>query len=229
MADDEGTGYIVHYEEANEPTDWIEKAGKCKLTYPNGNTFEGTFDDEKKKQGEGTYTWSLAKEEDEEGDGEEEAKPAVVSMYSGNFKNGKKHGKGMLTYPDGARYEGNWHKDKRQGQGRYFYPNRDMYEGNWGNDQKNGTGTYTHAADKSQFIGTWVNGAFVEGKWQYADGGYYEGSFANGVPTGKGVYVMAGGSKVEGAYNKIEVPEGEEPEEDAPTVEWKAGEVTMQA
>lgn len=226
MADEEGTGYLVHYEGRNEATDWIEEPGKCKVTYPNGNVFEGTYDDEKKKQGEGSYTWSIKKEEDEE---EEEAKPALVAIYSGSFKTGKKHGSGTLTYPDGARYEGQFYKDRKQGQGRYFYTNGDMYEGEWSADEKEGEGTYTHTADGSKFIGTWVKGEFVQGKWQYADGGCYEGAFAAGVPTGGGKYTMAGGSTVAGAYNPVVIPEGEEPEEGAPTVKWQAGQVTMVA
>ena len=59
MADEDGTGFTVHYQESNEANDWIEFPGKCKVTYPNGNTFEGIYDNEKKKQGEGTYAASM--------------------------------------------------------------------------------------------------------------------------------------------------------------------------
>ena len=224
MADEDGTGFIVKYEDITEPTDWIEKAGKCKVTYPNGNTFEGIYDDEKKKQGEGVYTWSQPPPE--EGEEEEAASTAPVSIYSGNFKSGKKHGTGMLTYPDGARYSGSWTKNQKDGQGSYFYPNGDMYEGQWSKDIKHGEGCYTVAADQSKFIGTWDKGAFVSGKWAYADGGCYEGTFKNGAPSGEGKYVMAGGSSVEGGYSeKTEDVEGE----DVTSVVWAAGKVTMVA
>ena len=33
---------------------------RAKVTYPNGDTFEGSFNDNKKKHGRGIYTWSTA-------------------------------------------------------------------------------------------------------------------------------------------------------------------------
>ena len=33
---------------------------RAKVTYPNGDTFEGAFNDNKKKHGRGIYTWSTA-------------------------------------------------------------------------------------------------------------------------------------------------------------------------
>ena len=35
------------------------------------------------------------------------------NQYSGNFKDGKKQGKGSFTYPDGEKWEGIWKGDKR--------------------------------------------------------------------------------------------------------------------
>ena len=33
------------------------------------------------------------------------------SVYNGERKNGKKHGHGVQTWPDGSRYEGMWEND----------------------------------------------------------------------------------------------------------------------
>lgn len=44
MADDEPqckVEYIDLPEGATEETNWIKRAGKCRVVYPNGHTFEG--------------------------------------------------------------------------------------------------------------------------------------------------------------------------------------------
>jgi hypothetical protein len=39
---------------------YVAHAGRAKATYPNGDTYEGTFNDAKQKHGRGVYTWSTA-------------------------------------------------------------------------------------------------------------------------------------------------------------------------
>jgi hypothetical protein len=44
MGDEEAPQCKVEYldlPEGTEETNWIKRAGKCKVTYPNGDTFEG--------------------------------------------------------------------------------------------------------------------------------------------------------------------------------------------
>ena len=43
MADDDEPRCKVEYLDVAEPeeTNWIRRAGKCKVTYPNGHVFEG--------------------------------------------------------------------------------------------------------------------------------------------------------------------------------------------
>ena len=41
--------------------------------------------------------------------------------YTGEFLNGKKHGKGTFTWSDGNRFVGQWRNDKRYGEGTYIY------------------------------------------------------------------------------------------------------------
>lgn len=53
--------YIVEYlDEPAGPVEpgWISRAGKARVTYPNGNVFEGNFNEDKRKEGDGKYTWS---------------------------------------------------------------------------------------------------------------------------------------------------------------------------
>jgi hypothetical protein len=38
-------------------------------------------------------------------------------VYEGQFKNGLKHGEGILTYKNGVKYEGQFQNDKKAGVG----------------------------------------------------------------------------------------------------------------
>ncbi|QDQ25713.1 hypothetical protein FNU76_04740 [Chitinimonas arctica] len=90
-----------------------------------------------------------------------------LAEYEGMFKAGKKHGKGVKTWPAvgdryegdfsedfrhgwgkyswgaksqwaGERYEGGYLRDRRQGQGAYFWPNGDNFSGEWRDDLRYG-------------------------------------------------------------------------------------------
>jgi hypothetical protein len=91
--------------EGTEETNWIKRAGKCRVTYPNNEVFEGTYDSEKVKQGYGVYIWmGPASEEDET--------PTEKARFEGNYKDGLKHGIGKMKYPNGDVYEGEWFENK---------------------------------------------------------------------------------------------------------------------
>ena len=62
-------------------------------------------------------------------------------MYEGQWRQGKKHGKGKLTWPDGKNYEGRFVDDKPHGLGTFVDPQHDNTE-----------------------TGVWKNGAFVAQK-----------------------------------------------------------------
>jgi hypothetical protein len=92
-----------------------------------------------------------------------------LASYSGEFRAGRKHGKGVKTWPSGDRYEGyfvddrkegtglyawgrgsasagerytgGFRADKRHGYGVYEWPNGDRYAGPWENDRITGTPT----------------------------------------------------------------------------------------
>ena len=58
--------------------------------------------------------------------------------YEGDWRNGKKEGKGIYYYNNGDRYEGDWRNDKKDGKGIFYLPNRDRTVGDFANDNKIG-------------------------------------------------------------------------------------------
>ncbi|MEM7423375.1 MAG: 2-isopropylmalate synthase, partial [Pseudomonadota bacterium] len=51
------------------------------------------------------------------------------AVYEGQFKDGKQHGQGTYTAPDGYEYSGEWVEGVIQGNGRAKFPNGSVYEG----------------------------------------------------------------------------------------------------
>lgn len=107
-------GYIVQHlekqssastEESAEVTNWIKNCGLNKISYPNGDTFEGVFSDDRVKDGSGTYQWKIPVEGD--ADSLEE-----VARFEGQYCKGVKCGFGKMKFPNGDTYEGNWRDGK---------------------------------------------------------------------------------------------------------------------
>jgi hypothetical protein len=66
-------------------------------------------------------------------------------VYEGERKDGKMHGKGKMTWPNGEVYEGEYKDDKMNGQGKLKYPNgTTTYEGEFKDDEFSGYGEYTN-------------------------------------------------------------------------------------
>jgi hypothetical protein len=72
------------------------------------------------------------------------------ARYEGEFKAGKKHGRGVKTWPNGDRYEGEFFDDRKQGRGVYTWGRGpwtgERYEGAFTNDRRNGFGEYRYAS-----------------------------------------------------------------------------------
>ncbi|MBN2611189.1 MAG: hypothetical protein JXB00_06500 [Bacteroidales bacterium] len=102
--------------------------------------------------------------------------------FKGDFKNGKREGRGMLTCPDGSSYEGMWANDEFNGQGTYKWADGAKYSGEWKNGVQDGYGIYF-----------------------YPNGDKYTGYFKNNKFHGKGTYTWAGGESVTGIYENGEL------------------------
>jgi len=89
--------------------------------------------------------------------------------YEGEYKDGKRHGQGKLTYPDGRKFVGEWKDGEPIGQGTFTWSNGDKYVGEFKDGKKHGQGTYikpegrkngTLYDKEGKIIGKFMNGWF---------------------------------------------------------------------
>ena len=97
------------------------------------------------------------------------------SIYEGQWKNGKRHGKGKQNWTDGSVYDGYWLNDMANVYGRLIHSDGDCYEGEWYNDKAQGKGLYIHK-DGAKYEGDWFEDKqHGYGKENWTDGASYEG------------------------------------------------------
>jgi len=82
-----------------------------------------------------------------------------AAEYMGQFKAGKKHGRGIKSWPNGDRYVGEFVENNKQGNGTYTWGAQstwagERYSGQYYGDKRNGKGVYE-----------WPNGDRYEGPW----------------------------------------------------------------
>ncbi|CAM9152136.1 unnamed protein product [Phaeothamnion confervicola] len=178
-----------------ETANWLSRPGRAKVTYPGGTVYEGGYDGERKRSGEGKYTWVAPAEEE----GEE---PTVLATFSGIYVDGRKTGVGCMTFPNGDKYTGAWVDNRIEGEGTYEYKaTGDIYSGAWQNGKKHGRGIYQFGRDESLLEGIWEVGALAHGgKWTFADGTAFAGGFKDNQPLGAGVFSFQSGIVQKGKF-----------------------------
>jgi len=124
-----------------------EKHGKGKLTYVNGDVYEGNWKNNK-RNGEGTIVFQnkttyTGRWSNDRIHGHGTFKYFNGDVYEGVFDNGKKSGDGTMTYENGTMYKGKWKNDMRHGEGKQTFPNGDIFKGEWRKDKRNGPGKLT--------------------------------------------------------------------------------------
>ncbi|OOO02053.1 MAG: hypothetical protein USCGTAYLOR_01724 [Chromatiales bacterium USCg_Taylor] len=110
--------------------------------------------------------------------------------YVGDMRDGKSHGRGVVTFPNGNRYEGDWVDDKRTGRGVVTFPNGGRYEGDWVDDKRTGHGVYTWA-NGERYEGDFVDGKPTTGVVTWANGDRYKGDFVDDKRAGRGKMTKA--------------------------------------
>ena len=113
---------------------------------------------------------------------------ADKGVYVGEKKDGKNHGQGTLTFPDGWKYVGEFKDGKIHGQGTETFPNGEKYVGEWKDGKRNGQGTKEYL-DGRKYVGEYKkNRKEGFGIMTYKDGSKFEGEWKGGRPfNGKGV------------------------------------------
>ena len=99
-----------------------------------------------------------------------------VAEYRGGFQGGRKHGKGVKTWPNGDRYEGEFVADLKAGYGVYVWGSGpwegERYDGSFAADRRHGYGIYW-----------WPSGDIYSGPWE------------SDLPTGPGTEMMRARAK----------------------------------
>ena len=93
----------------------------------------------------------------------------VQPKYTGDIRNGKPDGFGILIWFDGIKYVGNFKDGKEHGQGTWTSPNGIKYEGEYKDGERNGQGTYTWS-DGSKYVGEWKGDEMWNGTIYDKDG-----------------------------------------------------------
>ncbi|CBH17693.1 hypothetical protein, conserved [Trypanosoma brucei gambiense DAL972] len=154
----------------------------------------------------------------------------ATGVYNGQWRYGKRHGKGRQTYANGGSYyEGEWAENMRHGSGKLLYPNGDLYDGMWVNGKRHGHGSMGWKSGTAYYVevyeGEWYEGVpqgfgrstyvhyidpsratpDTEGPATFAHPScavinVYEGEFANGKRNGFGIFYYADGSTYEGTW-----------------------------
>ena len=92
------------------------------------------------------------------GKGEEDSNEGYfVGRYTGDYKNGMMHGKGVFEYSEGEYYKGDFVNGKKEGEGELHMGNGRSYIGPFVNGRPNG-------------IGIFDNGINFKGEVEFADG-----------------------------------------------------------
>ncbi len=123
------------------------------------------------------------------------------SVYDGEIKDGKKHGRGKMNYITGEIYEGDWKDDARSGSGNLTWVNGNIYTGEWNDDKWNGNGVFSEK-NGSIYDGQWKdNRREGIGKQIYFNGIIYEGEFKDDKKNGRGKFTWPDGEVYEGEFN----------------------------
>lgn len=123
-----------------------------------------------------------------------------TTIYTGNYKEGKRNGQGRFVYGNNEIYTGGFKNDKWEGFGVWQKSNGDKYEGTFVGGKCDGKGVYT-CDNGDHYNGNYKDG-FLEGKGILirVSGTNYDGYFKKGKYEGNGVLQLADGSKYEGDF-----------------------------
>jgi len=86
---------------------------------------------------------------------------ANMSVYEGEWYDGKREGDGRQVFADGDSYEGKWQNGKPDGKGRLSFKNGGYFEGLFNAGRPSGRGTFVRNTGET-FTGAWFDGVLEE-------------------------------------------------------------------
>ena len=124
--------------------------------------------------------------------------------YTGGFKDGVRHGEGVLLMPGNRKIVGVWVENEIR-EGKFTNSDGTIYEGQWEFRERNGQGTMSWP-DGRKYVGEFKLGARTgQGTMTYPDGQKYSGEFKDGEKHGHGTLIYADGKTVEGKFKNGEL------------------------
>lgn len=126
-------------------------------------------------------------------------------MYEGQWRYGKRSGKGRFIGPKGEAYIGDFEEDSCNGYIEEFQPDGSQYSGTFKAGKRDGFGCYRGGSmtkySGSVYYGAWEKGC-IQGKGVrfFEDGSSYAGEWRGGREDGKGVFSSAAGTLYHGSY-----------------------------
>lgn len=182
-------GYDGERDNLGEVGELGNKHGQGKMSYPNGNVYEGQWH-RNTFCGQGVYHAF-------KGDKVEPDK------YVGTFDKHLQHGEGeYLVTSNGSKYKGDWVYGEREGFGTYRWPDTSLYRGYWKADERHGFGKL-ELSNGHVYEGFWVRGKREgKGKMRWSDGSHYDGDWVADMRHGQGTYynTFGRGSEYVGAW-----------------------------
>eukprot|EP00948_MAST-09A_sp_MAST-9A-sp1_P003568 g3568.t1 len=129
--------------------------------------------------------------------------------YEGDWKQGRKDGRGLYILGNGDSYEGDFVDDKYHGKGCYQYANGDVYDGDWVLGKWGGTG-FIEFGNGDRYEGELRAGVFHgHGKYAWKRNGFpcgsYTGDYKSGMRHGRGRREYSSGNVYEGELTKDEL------------------------
>ena len=126
--------------------------------------------------------------------------------YTGAFKDGVRHGEGVMLLPGGRKIVGVWVENEIR-EGTFTGSDGSIYEGQWEFRERNGQGTLTFP-DGRKYVGDFKSGQrHGQGTMTWPDGRTYAGEFKHGARTGQGTMTYPDGRTVKGEFKDGEIVE----------------------
>ncbi len=126
--------------------------------------------------------------------------------YEGNFRKGKLHGFGSVSYVDGGNFIGEFQKGKKHGKGTMSFGSKsnnagDKYIGEYREGKKHGHGIFEFS-DGEKYDGEWKNNKRNGiGKNVWANGSMYIGGWKSNKQNGFGTFAFANGDRDVGQWS----------------------------